>query len=458
MGDAKKLIPEETEEQNQPLLRDLRRMYSGHADVEERLARMRQRLFHEAGETLQADVNTQPTTVAQGMQPTRGGPLHRRKRVWQRRLNTLAAAIVAALVVGMLLLVLNQIHQRRAETPAPLLKQLEGVRSLHMIDATMGWAIAGNAVLRTADGGSSWQDVTPPGSAFGGASVTDFLTASLAWIALPQANQATTTIFRTSDSGKHWQESTVQAPFVKRISFIDAQQGWILSGKENAADAPAESVEVLRTTNGGQTWQSISTALVSDTTPPGQLPYGGQKAEISFLNTSTGWVTGTVTANDLAWLYVTHDGGKTWYQQTLLRPQGISSAQLLILAPIFFSATDGLLPVRFADLTTGRGIATAFYRTHNGGASWQPTAPVLTVLTASSFPDMQQGWITDGTSLFVTNDGGQHWAKLTASPNFKHVTQLDFVSPTTGWAISGQKLLKTVDSGHTWAPIVSTTS
>jgi photosystem II stability/assembly factor-like uncharacterized protein len=458
MGDTKKLIPEEMEEHNQPLLRDLRRLYSAQAEVEERLARMQHRLFYKAGKTLQVDVNTQSTWVAQGTQPTRGGPPHSRKQAWQRRLNTLAAALVAALVVGILLLVLNQVHQNRTGGPASFLKQLKGVRSIQMLDATTGWAIAGNAVLRTTDGGISWQDITPPGQAFGTASATDFLTASLAWIALPQADQATTTVFRTSDSGIHWQEATVQAPFVKHISFIDAQHGWMLSGQANAADAPAESVTVFQTTNGGQTWQSVSTALPSDTTPPGQLPYGGQKAVISFLNASTGWVTGTVTTNDLAWLYVTHDGGKTWSQQTLLRPQGLPSAQLSILAPIFFSATDGLLPVKFADLTTGKGIATALYVTHDGGTNWQPTSPVLTALATSSFPNLQQGWMSDGTSLFVTSDGGQHWARLAASPNFKDVTQLDFVSRTTGWAISGQRLLKTVDSGQTWSDLITTAS
>jgi photosystem II stability/assembly factor-like uncharacterized protein len=419
---------------------------------------MQHRLFHKVDETLQADVNTQPTIVAQGTQPTRGGPLHSRKQAWQRRLNTLAAALVAAFVVGILLLVLNQIHQNRTGRPASILKQLEGVRSIQMVDATIGWAMAGNAVLRTTDGGISWQNVTPPGQVFGTASATDFLTASLAWIALPQADQATTTIFRTSDSGKHWQEATVQAPFVKHISFIDAQHGWLLSGQADTADAPAESVTVLRTTNGGQAWQNVSTALPSDTTPPGQLPYGGQKAGISFLNASTGWVTGTVTTNDLAWLYVTHDGGKTWHQQTLLKPQGIPSVQFLIQAPTFFSATDGLLPVRFADLTTGKGIATALYMTHDGGTNWQPTAPLPTLLAAPSFPDIQQGWMTDGTSLFVTSDGGQHWVRLAASTNFKNVTQLDFVSHTTGWAISGQRLLKTVDSGRTWSALILTTS
>ena len=161
---------------------------------------------------------------------------------------------------------------------------------------------------------------------------------------------------------------------------------------------------------------------------------------------------------NLVWLYVTHDGGSTWHQQTLPLPQGIPAAQLLIQPPTFFSATDGLLPVRFSDLTTSKGIATVIYVTHDGGTTWSSTMPVSAAMSASHFLNMQHGWLTDGTTLFVTSDGGQHWIKLTASANFKQFTLLDFVSESTGWAISNQGdsssiLLKTTDGGQTWTQI-----
>ena len=91
---------------------------------------------------------------------------------------------------------------------------------------------------------------------------------------------------------------------------------------------------------------------------------------------------------NLAWLYVTHDGGSTWRQQTLPLPQGIPPAQLLIQPPTFFSATDGLLPVRFSDLTTSKGIATVIYVTHDGGTTWSSTIPVSAALSASHFLDI----------------------------------------------------------------------
>jgi photosystem II stability/assembly factor-like uncharacterized protein len=166
---------------------------------------------------------------------------------------------------------------------------------------------------------------------------------------------------------------------------------------------------------------------------------------------------------NLAWLYVTRDSGSTWHQQTLPMPPGIPPAQLLIQPPRFFSANDGLLPVRFSNRITSREIATVIYVTHDGGTTWQSTMPVSAALSSSHFLDMQHGWLTDGTSLFVTSDGGQVWKKLTPGANFKQVTQIDFVTDSIGWAISNQEngfsiLQKTTDGGQTWmqiTPVIS---
>ncbi len=458
MADTHELTPEEVDEQNQRLIQDLRRMYPTSAQVAQPLARVQQRLYHSDDGTQQNEMSTPSPQLPQRTLQARASTVKPTGKAWQRRLGTLAAAVFAALLVGTLILVLNLAHQSRTGGAGTPVNQGEAIVLLHMIDATTGWAATQKAVLRTTDGGAHWTDVTPPGFAFVPGSTSDFLTASLAWIALPQAGQTTTAILRTTDGGAHWQQATIQAPFVKQIMFIDAQYGWLLSGKESAAGVAAEAVSVFRTTDGGKTWRRLSSALFADVTPPGHLPYGGQKSGIHFLNASTGWVTGTAFLPNLAWLYVTHDGGLTWYQQPLPMPQGGPSAQLSILAPTFFSATDGILPVSFADLTTGRGIATVIYVTHDGGTTWRSTMPVSAALSSSHFLDLQHGWLTDGTNLFVTSDGGQHWAKLTPSANFKRVTLLDFVSETTGWAINNQGdgssfLLKTTDGGQTWTQI-----
>ncbi|GAC1643644.1 MAG: hypothetical protein NVS4B12_08100 [Ktedonobacteraceae bacterium] len=334
--------------------------------------------------------------------------------------------------------------------------------SLHMIDASTGWALTERAVLYTVDGGVHWKNVTPHDAILTQSSIVDFRTAFIASIATPLPDGASTQVLHSTDGGQSWQQATIQMPFVRQISFVDPQHGWLLAAVRPLGGA-AEPVSVFRTADGGKTWTSIAEALFADATPPGRLPYGGQKTGMRFLDSLTGWVTGTATLANLALLYVTHDGGSTWQQQVLLTPPGVPSGRFTVLAPSFFSTTDGILPVIFSDVATDSAIATTIYTTHNGGKTWQRTAPVSVALPLLSFADMQYGWATDGIALYNTSDGGTHWRQLSSDASFKNIAALDFVSDTVGWAISSaasnsSSLLKTVDGGRTWTPIPSTIS
>jgi photosystem II stability/assembly factor-like uncharacterized protein len=473
MANFDELLPEEADVQDQRLIHDLRRIYRPDAQTIEHLASIRHRLLtidessvydHEI--TKQHDT---PPTIQQAQSSTRNAKQTRfaivEERPWQRRLGVLAAVLLTALLVGSLLLVLSLARRSSEGTPGNTLhpSKLAGgsgtLISLHMINLTTGWALSEHAVLRTTDGGLQWKNVTPPNTLLTRESIAEFLTASLAWVATPQANGTTTQVLRTTDGGQTWQQSTIQATFLKQITFIDSQHGWILSGW-GATGGAAEAVGVFRTSDGGKTWSNVSSALPAstDTPPPGHLPFGGQKSGIHFLNSSTGWITGTAVVNDLVLLYVSQDGGSTWNQQSLSLPPGVPSAQLSLISPTFFSPTDGILPVIFSDLISGRGIATDIYVTHDGGTTWKSTMPLPAAFGAIDFVDTQHGWATDGMVLYSTSDGGQHWAKLSPGANFKQVTDLSFVSSTTGWAIGGQSntssfLLKTTDGGKTWTLI-----
>jgi photosystem II stability/assembly factor-like uncharacterized protein len=326
-----------------------------------------------------------------------------------------------------------------------------------MIDTMTGWALSEHAVLRTTDGGIHWKNVSPPKTTVTRNSIAEFRTASMAWLAIPQAQATSTQILHTTDGGTTWQQATIQAAFPRQFTFIDSQRGWLLTGWRQTGGA-AESVSVFRTTDGGKSWTKVADALFADATPPGHLQYGGQKSGIRFLNATTGWVTGTVVVPSIPLLYTTHDGGSSWYQQSLLMPPGVSSAQLSIISPTFFSTTDGILPVIFSEITTERHIATDIYVTHNGGKTWQSTALLPIGLSVFDFVDTQHGWASDGTTLYMTSDGGNHWIKLSPNKSFKNISLLDFVSNTVGWAISSapsmpSSLLKTIDGGRTWTVV-----
>jgi photosystem II stability/assembly factor-like uncharacterized protein len=147
-----------------------------------------------------------------------------------------------------------------------------------------------------------------------------------------------------------------------QIALLNAQVGWLLVGKGTATGS--EAVDVLHTSDGGANWKVISVSNYKTVNNSAAIPFGGDKSGLSFVNATTGWVTGFTPVDHFAWLYVTHDGGVTWQHQPIPLPG--DAFQVSTLPPIFFNATDGILPVV---LPGPHGQALNIYVTHNKGMS-----------------------------------------------------------------------------------------
>jgi photosystem II stability/assembly factor-like uncharacterized protein len=339
--------------------------------------------------------------------------------------------------------------------------------SIHMINATTGWAATSRSVLRTTQGAKEWMDVTPRGVTLSPMSVEDFLTARLAWVAVTPHGSAIVSILHTVDGGRTWQRTSVALPSrglgVQQIDFVDPLHGWLLVDLGVAAGS--QGVAVLRSVDGGARWTTVSLTAGTRATP-GSLPFSGDKTGITFRSTATGFATGTVAGPPgFAWLYVTHNAGHTWQHQRLPLPlayqAAFRSSQPFVAPPRFFTPRDGILAVSF--VLPGQKSATVFYITHDGGVTWSSTIPLLSTTTSFTwaFSDMRHGWATAGEGLYRTTDGGYHWTRMTPNVKLEGVTDLAFADPHTGWAlgsvmqgqVSRAFLLQTVDGGATWTRV-----
>jgi photosystem II stability/assembly factor-like uncharacterized protein len=345
-------------------------------------------------------------------------------------------------------------------TPTPYSGPYQPINGLWMSNATTGWArTATQLILHTADGGKSWQDVTPPypiGNILVGPSFTS-LNGTIAWVAVSQKQLQDGTVpslvYYTSDGGHSWHDSSLPSSDlgVSQVQFVNAQDGWVLSSFGGGA-AGSQAIDLFRTTDGGLTWSTVARAGSS----PNNLPAVGQKTGMGWASATTGWITGSIAAaQNTVYLYRTQDGGVTWHLQSLPLPsiQAIVTTQ----PPVFFSAADGVLPVSFFN---GQGTSFDVYATHDGGATWSRSTLLTATVNAWDFLTMQQGWVVgaNGTTLYETSDGGLHWTTITPSANLQHISQLNFVSAQEGWAINtaapnAPVLLKTLNGGQTWVQV-----
>jgi photosystem II stability/assembly factor-like uncharacterized protein len=497
MADSHTFPSDKEDERERRLIRDLRHMYHTEGEIAQALSRVRSHL--ETSRTGRSDIrpSTQQrdgllSTLQAGSGQADGHGTSTRfsqRKAWQQRAGSIAAAVFVTLLVGSLIVVLTRARHNSPGGPSNNSKQFGAISSIHMLDAQTGWAVTNkNRILRTTDGGVHWKNVTPnfPPSMTRQRIVADFLTASSAWVAVSGIDitgqgddrarkqpsgawvsvsgiaMATTVIFRTTNAGQTWQQAPIQTSrgIVTQVNFVTSQDGWLLS--KHPVSESAETLELFRTADGGGTWVKIASALAAslDIPPPGQLPFSGSKSGLSFLNATTGWVTGRIPVNGYILLYRTYDGGNTWYPQSLPLSPTERSSQLSILPPLFFNATDGILPVSF---DMGKGASLDVYVTHDGGTTWKRTTPLTAAASTADFIDVDHGWASDGTLLYVTGDGGKQWTTLSPGGSFQHIMHLDFVSSDIGWAIgataaNAPTLLKTEDGGHTWTAIPYTIS
>ena len=322
---------------------------------------------------------------------------------------------------------------------------------IDMFDELNGWALTGQGVLRTTDGGIGWIDAGPDAIFPADAVLHNFfLDADTGWVLPvdPQSSAETGTLYRTSDAGQTWELVTL--PFsAGQLYFIDPQNGWALVDRGVAAGSHA--VDIYQTTDGGSLWDRVHSIDPSQPEQPGSLRFGGVKNGLAFRDQTHGWIGGTVPCEACVWLYLTQDGGRTWQSQDLEIPADFTSHFLSIDPPRFFNSQDGVLPVAFFAETSARD----FYVTHDGGGTWNATTPVP-LAGLYSLPTPQDFFTWQETSLAASHDGGQTWTQI--APNIDlgpSLLQLEFVNASTGWAISaaedGQRhLYKSTDGGATW--------
>lgn len=170
--------------------------------------------------------------------------------------------------------------------------------AIYFVNQNLGWTIGGVQISRTTDGGVSWMvSSVPQGRLFD----VYFLNEQTGWVV---GEKSTTTqfaqVFKTSDGGRTFFEQPITndiflAKSLNSVRFVDEQTGWAV-GYEGT---------IIRTTNGGNSWQKVG---VGNPIFP-QLPITTVDLnEIFILDKNNLWIAG-----DYGTVLFTTDGGNTWH-------------------------------------------------------------------------------------------------------------------------------------------------
>ncbi len=176
----------------------------------------------------------------------------------------------------------------------------QALRAVKTVSSTVGWiAGASGTVLRTTNGGTTWTSVAGPQVAGNTVYAIDALSATTAFVTTSPA--AGTYIFRTTNGGTSWDTVFTQGTggFLDAIKMFDANNGMAVG------DPVGGKWTILRTTNGGSSWARIATEPLLVGTE------SGFNTSFSSIGSTNIWF-GTNNSR----VYRSTDGGATWSSGT----------------------------------------------------------------------------------------------------------------------------------------------
>ncbi|MDX5321512.1 MAG: YCF48-related protein, partial [Bacteroidota bacterium] len=183
------------------------------------------------------------------------------------------------------------------------------LRALHFWNESVGLVAGDNGHLfRTLDGGMNWDSIYTGSS--GSLFTLQFVTSRIGFLGGDNG-----TMLKSTDSGKVWTSATTGLPSgsgiqVHSLNFVDSLTGFASVGNQ-----------IFKTTNGGQSWNALTPSFV--------VTY----KDLFFLNKDTGFACGVA---GVTFVIRTTDGGQTW-QQVLtqnggsFQSLGMTANQTLVL-------------------------------------------------------------------------------------------------------------------------------
>ena len=275
------------------------------------------------------------------------------------------------------------------------------LRGVSAVSESVAWASgAGSTVLRTVDGGTTWQKFTVTSDELDFRDI-DAVDAQTAYV-LAAGSGLAARIYKTTDAGKTW---TLQFKNEDPKAFLDAMSFWDANNGVVFGDSVNGQLYILTTNDGGRVWSRVATTNL----PPAlenEGAFAASGTNIAVFGESQAWI-GTGAASK-ARVLRTSDRGRTWQVAN---------------TPLASAPSAGIFSIAFRDAKHGV-IAGGDYRKEQEAVD----------------------------NLAVTNDGGITWTLAKGLSGFRSVVA--YVPNTrTLVALGPSGGDYSTDDGRIWKPI-----
>lgn len=291
--------------------------------------------------------------------------------------------------------------------PLPTTEYLWGT---HFLNHDTGFVCGQHGtIFRTTDGGENWFEHDSLSS--GLFKAITFVNTNKGFVV------GSGDIVRTDDCGKSWYS---QGPYVStnfnNIFFLDDSSGWVVGNYD----------AVLRTRDGGNSWQVLSYSILSD-----NFYYS-----IEFISPDTGYISGNLgSVYSSGVLKKTTDGGETWTDIPI--PDNVYSIEDIEV---------------LGDGSVWIGDTYKMYYTLNDGGDWDTVSfyPYSVNIKKFELLDELNIKILTGYGLYSSSDGGTTW-EYSAITNQSSLTNMFWLDSENCYSSgSGGMIMHSNDSGHTW--------
>ena len=263
---------------------------------------------------------------------------------------------------------------------------------IYFVNEKLGWAVRANIIIKTSDGGESWESQEIGGLQGGFRSVA-FLDSLRGW-----AGTLGGDLMQTTDGGKNWKQIRNSiSPLPQGVCDLSVVSDSVVVGSGRWSGP----TNFITSTNSGATWKNKSLSV-----------YASLLIGCKFFTQTSGFVVGaSADTSEGGVVLYTSDGGGTWEKRhkTMRRYEHIWN--ITFITPIVGYAT-----VQKPNFDPTVPDTLAIIKTTNGGLTWLRkslglNSPSFRYAESVGFATEKKGWVASGvgTGMYETLDGGDTW-------------------------------------------------